>query len=357
VSGSRARGRPAPRGVPVLAIVGGLLGAGKTTLILAAGKRLVARGLRVGVITNDQGHGLVDTALVQAAQLPVREVPGGCFCCRLSDLMQAAESLEAARLDVIFAEPVGSCLDLAATVLRPIMRDRPGRFRVAPLTVLVDPCRARELALAGADDNLTYLFQQQLAEADVVCTTKADTDPGVLQLPGIVAGRLSARTGEGVEVWLDHLLGCAEGGRGRLLVDYERYAAAESALAWLNWHSVIQLTSTISPVELVGRLCERLDVALTQAGMTIAHVKLLDQTASGYVRASLSQNRVDPVVDGMLDAPPTRVHRLLLNARVVGDPALMTRLVSECLADLSPRARLQRADAFRPSAPVPQQRA
>jgi hypothetical protein len=357
VSGSRARGRPAPRGVPVLAIVGGLLGAGKTTLILAAGKRLVARGLRVGVITNDQGHGLVDTALVQAAELAVREVPGGCFCCRLSDLIQAAESLEAARLDVIFAEPVGSCLDLAATVLRPIMRDRPGRFRVAPLTVLVDPSRAREVSLAGGNGDLAYLFQQQLAEADLVCTTKSDMNPGLFQLPGAVARRLSARTGEGVEKWLDQLLGCTDGGRGRLHVDYVRYAAAESALAWLNWYSAMKLTSTISPVELVGRLCERLDVALTQAGMTIAHVKLLDQTASGYVRASLCQNRVDPVVDGTLDAPPTRVHQLLLNARVVGDPALLTRLVSECLADLSPRSRLHGADAFRPSVPVPQQRA
>jgi hypothetical protein len=341
----------------VLAVVGGLLGAGKTTLILAAAKRLVARGLRVGVITNDQGHVLVDTALVQAARLPVREVPGGCFCCRLTDLMHAAEGLDATRSDVIFAEPVGSCLDLAATVLRPIMRDRPGRFRVAPLTVLVDPSRARELASADGNGDLAYLFQQQLAEADLVCTTKSDTDPGVLQLPGIVARRLSARTGEGVEMWLDQLLGCTESGRGRLHVDYERYAAAESALAWLNWHGAMKLTSTISPVELIGRLCERLDVALTQAGMTIAHLKLLDQTASGYVRASLCENRVDPVVDGTLDAPPTGVHQLLLNARVVGDPALLTRLVSECLADVSPRARLQRADAFRPSAPVPEQRA
>ena len=94
-----------------------MLGAGKTSLIVAAARRLVEQGRRVGVVTNDQGSGLVDTALVRAAHVPVAEVPGGCFCCRLSDLLRACDALAAERPEVIFAEPVGSCVDLAATVL------------------------------------------------------------------------------------------------------------------------------------------------------------------------------------------------------------------------------------------------
>jgi len=47
-----------------LILVGGFLGAGKTTLIGKLVRHLQSGGLRCGVITNDQAMGLVDTALV-----------------------------------------------------------------------------------------------------------------------------------------------------------------------------------------------------------------------------------------------------------------------------------------------------
>ena len=40
--------------LPVV-LVGGFLGAGKTSLLLAAAQKLAARGQRVGLVTNDQG--------------------------------------------------------------------------------------------------------------------------------------------------------------------------------------------------------------------------------------------------------------------------------------------------------------
>ena len=40
-------------------LVGGFLGAGKTTAILKSAEILNSRGLRVGLITNDQSQGLV----------------------------------------------------------------------------------------------------------------------------------------------------------------------------------------------------------------------------------------------------------------------------------------------------------
>jgi G3E family GTPase len=47
--------------------VGGFLGAGKTTALLQAAGKLIARGLKVGVITNDQGSNRVDAALFLSA--------------------------------------------------------------------------------------------------------------------------------------------------------------------------------------------------------------------------------------------------------------------------------------------------
>src|SRR5580692_5640131 len=159
---------------PTLVLVGGFLGAGKTTLLLRAARLLHDRGMRAAIITNDQGGALVDTRMATALGFDAGEIAGACFCCRFGDFIAAAESLLAVKPDVIFAEPVGSCMDLSATVLQPLKQLHGNQFRLAPYSVLVDPQRAVELAQRDADPNLVYLFQNQINEADLVLYTKSD---------------------------------------------------------------------------------------------------------------------------------------------------------------------------------------
>ena len=68
-----------------LHVVGGFLGSGKTTAIIGAAKELIRRGKKVGIITNDQGKYLVDTAFFRAENIPTMEVTGGCFCCNFHE--------------------------------------------------------------------------------------------------------------------------------------------------------------------------------------------------------------------------------------------------------------------------------
>ena len=65
---------------------------GKTTALRAAALELVSRGLRVGIITNDQGSGIVDTKSIEDLDLPPREISGGCFCCKLEDLSGTSQA-------------------------------------------------------------------------------------------------------------------------------------------------------------------------------------------------------------------------------------------------------------------------
>ena len=96
-------------------MVGGFLGSGKTTALARLAQWLSQRGRRVGLITNDQGSHLVDTATLTARGFAVEEIPGGCFCCRFNSLVEAAQRLSvSAKPDVFLAEPVGSCTDLVA---------------------------------------------------------------------------------------------------------------------------------------------------------------------------------------------------------------------------------------------------
>src|SRR5438876_3541074 len=116
-------------------MVGGFLGAGKTTAVARLAARLTSQGVRVGLITNDQGRNLVDTAMLRSRGFATEEIPGGCFCCRFNSLVEAAQHLTAhSRPEVFIAEPVGSCTDLLATVTYPLRRLYGEDFQVAPVS-------------------------------------------------------------------------------------------------------------------------------------------------------------------------------------------------------------------------------
>src|SRR5689334_3758825 len=94
-------------------MIGGFLGAGKTTAISRLGEMLKPRGIRVGVITNGQGKELVDTAALLARGLPTEQVHGGCFCAKFDAFTAAAQRLSASiQPEVFLTEPLGSCTDL-----------------------------------------------------------------------------------------------------------------------------------------------------------------------------------------------------------------------------------------------------
>src|SRR5438105_13703895 len=74
-------------------MVGGFLGAGKTTTLGRLARFYLGRGQRVGIVTNDQAEDLVDTHNLRSQGLAVEEVAGACFCCRFDDLMGKVETL------------------------------------------------------------------------------------------------------------------------------------------------------------------------------------------------------------------------------------------------------------------------
>lgn len=341
---------------PTLVLVGGFLGAGKTTLLLRAARLLHDRGLRAAIITNDQGGALVDTRMATANGFDAGEIAGACFCCRFADFVSAAQSLLAVRPQVIFAEPVGSCMDLSSTVLQPLKQLHAAQFRLAPYSVLADPRRAAEYAEPDAEANLQYLFQNQLAEADLVLYTKSDLYPD-FAVPAGSTRRISAVTGQGVAEWLDEVLSGRLRAGGHLLnVDYARYAAAEAALGWLNWAGELRLATGLTPAALVGPLLERLDEELTRAGVPIAHLKIFDRAPSGYMRAGICRNGDPPSVEGDLLASPARRHELFINLRARALPAVLDAAVARATAELPAGLRVIQNQCFQPSPPVPQHR-
>jgi hypothetical protein len=284
------------------------------------------------------------------------EVTGGCFCCRLSELIDTIGDLRAYAPDVIFAEPVGSCTDLSATVLRPLL-EYSDTYQLSPLTVLVDPLRARTMLEPDADPHMRFLFDKQLQEADLVCFTKSDLYPEYPETAAPHVRRLSAKTGQGVAAWLNEVLfGATATGDQALVIDYVEYARAEAALAWLNLRAVFVPQGSLSPAMLLGPLLDRLDSALSTEQISIAHLKAIVTAPTGFLKAAICGNGQEPIVDGDLNASPAARLELLLNLRAVGEPSEVRKIVERELNHLHSGLTQCAVDCFSPAAPVPERR-
>ena len=77
---------------------------------------------------------MVDTVTLEGQGFAVEQVAGACFCCHFDALTRSAAALEArSQPQVILAEPVGSCTDLVATVIRPLTKLYGDNFTLALL--------------------------------------------------------------------------------------------------------------------------------------------------------------------------------------------------------------------------------
>jgi G3E family GTPase len=317
--------------------VGGFLGAGKTTLMFEAAKRLAAKGTDVGLITNDQAPELVDTTLLRTTGSQVTEVSGSCFCCNFPGLAGAIEKLSA-DADVILAEPVGSCTDLSATIIQPLKDKKGGDLSVAPLSVLVDPKRLSGILdgnSAGLHDSSAYIFRKQLEEADFIVVTKADTlDANALSALGVRLASaypkaevfvVSARNGSGLDAWLDAAMTRTETGTHLTQVDYDTYAEGEAVLGWLNATYTLASGAATDWKAFAEGLLNALSREFDAMPAAVGHVKLAVSSGASLVTMNLVGTRETLEVHGA--AFQGTAATLTLNARVQMTPEQLEAIV------------------------------
>jgi Ni2+-binding GTPase involved in maturation of urease and hydrogenase len=357
-------------------MIGGFLGAGKTTAVAALAQRLIARGLRVGLITNDQGSELVDTAMLRGKGFATEEIPGGCFCCRFNSLVDAAGKLtHATRPDVFIAEPVGSCTDLVATVTYPLRRIYGEQFTIAPLSVLADPIRAERVfgLVEGKrfSDKVLYIYRKQLEEADVIVITKSDLLPPArvdalravlaMENPRAEIRTVSVRQGRGIDEWFTHLVAAEQKAHATMEVDYEIYAEGEALLGWLN--ATVQLAKADGFDS--GAVLEAIagDVQSRLAAAEIAHLKMTFSPDGGLgdiAVINLVRSDFVPELSLTLEEPATS-GQLILNLRAEAAPETLRDAVREAVSQLGQRfpnllAQIEHLEFFRPGKPQPTHR-
>ncbi len=357
-----------------IVFVGGYLGAGKTTLLWTAAKTLVARGKRVGLITNDQAAGLVDTGLLARQGLSVREVAGSCFCCNFRGLIRAAGKLRnETRADVLLAEPVGSCTDLSAAILQPLKDRFREEFSPAPLSVLADPdrvSRVLEGKRVGMHRGTAYIMRKQFEEADRILVNKVDR-LGKVESRNLVkrisaafadtpVRPISSLSGDGVAAWLDDVLSATRAGTRIADIDYDTYAEGEAALGWLNAEIALDASRCCVPDWrlLCLVLMQRLRDACRERRSPVGHVKMLVETGDKACAVNLTCLKEKVETRGEVDGT-SRKARLTINARVEMAPEDLERLLRENL-DILLKGRVtfeyRQLRRFRPGRPTPTHR-
>ena len=151
-----------------LTVIGGFLGAGKTTLV----NRLLSdtHGIRIAVLVNDFGRINIDAALIRSRTEDTISLANGCACCTIAG-------------------------DLTKTLLELAARDEPPEAIVLEASGLADPVGIAQVALANpalrldgilavidaesatrlaADPDCAATFISQASAADLVILSKAD---------------------------------------------------------------------------------------------------------------------------------------------------------------------------------------
>ena len=352
-------------------MLGGFLGAGKTTAMARLARHYVQRGQRVGLVTNDQAQDLVDTNSLRSQGFPVQEVAGACFCCKFNDLLSQVETLATnERPDVILAEPVGSCTDLVATVVQPLKDLYGQRFQVAPYAVLFKPSHGLRILRgeksAGFSPKAAYIFRKQLEEGDAIVINRIDemTTATVEELSALVKGhypgtpilRVSAKSGQGFDSLTELLEQEGSFGRKILDIDYDTYAEGEAEMGWLNGSVHVSGSQPFDLDELLREIIGRLQTNLEGE---VAHLKVIGIGEASFGVANLVSSAT-PAELSLPSRGQEKAADVIVNARVAMDPELLEKRMKAAVEAACTirglKAEFRKTQSLRPGRPTPTHR-
>ena len=153
-----------------LIVVSGMLGVGKTSVLLKIIDKIIAKGYKVVVIENEVSSKGVDGELINIAGTEVLELGGGCICCTMkSSLAETLTFIDAnIKPDIVIVEPSGVADPRHILETAKEMRDISvtGTF----LVIVADAERFTKMAMVFARP-----MKNQLDVANLVLLNKIDT--------------------------------------------------------------------------------------------------------------------------------------------------------------------------------------
>ena len=315
-----------------LLVLGGYLGAGKTTLAVNIAREMRKRHDKsVAIITNDQGDVLVDTEYSKDAGFDTKEIMGGCFCTNFDRFVSSARTLVMdGKPDVIIAEPIGSSTNIMSSVVAPLRSLYPDEFSVAPLMVVVDCVRALGILSQDkvrSEDTVDLIPAHQIRDAEIVILSKTDlVDKDTIAkirvevdklLPGCRIIETSSQDLRNIGDIIDIVLSDELSVKAPIAENNRGFAFEKAKLGWYSGTYNIKPTDDLDMYSLASDLMK--GVAKEYGAESIVHVKVMLEAEDAACKMSLVQQNMQ--VDGIVGSRYMRKPgQLVLNARVISPP-------------------------------------
>lgn len=338
-------------------VTSGFLGAGKTTSMIAFAQNINKRKLgTAGILVDDLGaNNIVDANTTESSGVITLDISGDCICYQHENLVDKLYQLESLGSNVIFSDIPGLGIGALDNVYLQLNEKEPGEFDLMPFLCIIDPERIRMVMPEEADLNLPnelkFLLNAQMAEADLIVLNKTDTISAEKKeeiirfvkdrYPDTPVLAMSALTGEGVDEVVDHLLN-NEANAVHRDIGYgsEEFIAAESLLCWYNRRSFFEQREgkNLDYNQVITDLFEAIRDGLKKAGANVPHLKMFasdgaEQNADVF-KASLIGVDYDIEYTSKLKSEYTALS-LIINARAAADADVMADIVADAVDSIS----------------------
>ena len=326
-------------------VLGGYLGAGKTTLAINLAKTLKERRDKsVSIIMNDQGDVLVDTEYSKEAGFDTRDIMGGCFCTNFDKFVSSARTLvSTGKPDVIIAEPIGTSTNIMSSVVAPMRSLHPDEFSIAPFTVVVDCVRALDILSDKKErdiDTVDIIPAHQIREAEIIILTKTDlvNKDTIMKireaidkiLPGIQIIETSSADLRNIDDIMDFVLSDKVSTKAPTGEKNQGFAFEKAKLGWYSGTFDLIPSDHVDMYSLETDLMK--GIAAEYGAKSIVHVKVIIESPEAAAKMSLVQETMQ--VDGIYGSRYVKTKgRLVLNARVVSPPKRLEDTMRKLIED------------------------
>ena len=344
-------------------VTSGFLGAGKTTSMIAFAREIKRRGLgNPAIIANDLGAGnIVDAEFCAAAGVMTLPVSGGCICYHHENLVGKIHQLEAAGADIIFSDIPGCGIGARDHVYMELEEKEQGEFHLMPFTCIVDPERIRMIMPEQADINLPeemkFLLDAQMAEADLIVLNKTDTisEAEAQRIcefitdiyPKTPVMTMSAMKGTGVGEVADYLLENRSAAEHREIgYESQAFIDAENRLSWFNTRVCMQQREdrNLDFNIVIGDIFEGIREGLKKHDSNVPHLKMFaadsEEELTDFFKASMTGVDYDVEYDRRLQRRYSALS-LIINARCAADPVVMADIVDDAVEAVSDKYNMK----------------
>lgn len=333
-------------------VMSGFLGSGKTTSMIALGRSINRRSLgTAGILVDDLGaKNIVDADFTSMSGIITEDISGDCICYQHENLVDKLHQLESQGSDVIFSDIPGLGIGALDNVYLQLCDREPGEFDLMPFTCLVDPKR---IAMLMDDDDinlpdeLKFLLDAQMAEADLIVLNKIDTITGGKadeiisfikeRYPDAEVMKMSALRGDGVDEVADYMLSHSAAAEHREIgYGSEQFIAAESTLSWYNRRIFFEQKDGkgLDFNDVLTDLFEEIRNGLRKNDSNVPHLKMFaaddPEKPDDFFKASLIGIDCDVEVTHALTKKYTALS-VIINARAAAQANVMSEIVEEAL--------------------------